>query len=81
MDTHINYSEAMDEAERLKRVTGQPHVVVREDCRCDYSKTCLRCAGEGGYYEIVRQTVVRTEHARLQSCVQVEIERVEQEAT
>lgn len=75
MDTYINYGEAMEESERLKRVTGKHFVVVRDDCDCDYERTCGRCAGEGCYYVIVEQTVVRAESAPLLSCREMEIQQ------
>lgn len=79
MDTYILYFEAMEEAERLKKVTGNSHVVVREDCDCDYSRMCGRCAGEGTYYVIVEQTVVQAESAPLLSCREVELASAETE--
>jgi hypothetical protein len=79
MDTYILYSEAMEEAERLKKVTGNSHVVVREDCDCDYDPMCGKCASEGGYYEVVEQLALRSEHAPLRSCREVEIEQQELE--
>jgi hypothetical protein len=77
MDTYINYGEAMEESERLKKVTGNSHVVVRERCDCDYHPMCGRCAGEGGFYEVVEQTVLSVEHSALKSCREMEIEESE----
>jgi hypothetical protein len=78
-DTYILYSEAMEEAERLKKVTGNSHVVVREDCDCDYARMCGRCGGEGTYCVVVEQTVVSATHAPLMSCRERAIESGEAE--
>lgn len=79
MDTYILYGEATEEAERLKKVTGNSHVVVRETCDCDYHRNCGRCASEGHYFVIVEQTVVSATHTPLKSCRQMEIEQEELE--
>jgi hypothetical protein len=79
MDTYILYSEAMEEAERLKKVTGNSHVVVRESCDCDYDPMCGKCASEGTYFVVVEQTVVSATHAPLISCRERAIESDEAE--
>ena len=76
----IHYSEALEEAERLKKVTSNPHKVVRESCDCDYSRNCFRCAGEGGYFDVVEQVVLKVESAPIKSCREVQSERDEWEA-
>jgi hypothetical protein len=53
----ILYHEAFEEAERLIKVTGQKHVVVREDCPCDYDRNCYQCGGEGRYYDVAETCV------------------------
>ena len=48
----IIYSEVREEAERLSRVLNRSVEVAPVNCDCDYSKLCLRCGGEGLYYEL-----------------------------
>lgn len=49
----ILYSEALQEAERMKKVTGREVEVKAVNCECDYSKLCYLCAGSGTFYELV----------------------------
>lgn len=78
-DTMIIYSEALEEAERLTKVTGSRYQVVRIECDCDYSKTCFRCGSEGQYYDVVEVTVLKSEGARLRPPAHVAIEQEEAE--
>lgn len=49
----ILYSEALQEAERMKKVTSREVEVKAVNCECDYSKLCYLCAGSGTFYELV----------------------------
>jgi hypothetical protein len=54
MNNYITlYPEALEEAQRLKKVTGRNVEVTSVDCPCDYSKLCYRCGGEGRWFQLV----------------------------
>lgn len=48
----IDYPEAKQEAERLKKMIGRDVEVDSINCDCDYTKSCYLCAGNGLYYEL-----------------------------
>jgi hypothetical protein len=53
----ISYSEALQEVERLNKVTGQHFEVVPVNCDCEYSPRCGTCAGEGIFFDLDERCV------------------------